>query len=161
MNKPIIIMEDDAILHKQFNKHVNQIIDNLLPKEWDIVLLSYNFDSILSFKTLEDCHCTFGKHKIDVDEFVHSKINTTIAKLNNVFGVAAYMIHPNGAKRFKKDCFPMNHTILHLPYLNMVQCYTLDMMMNTVYKDMNAYVCIFPIVMTLHGQEGYKSVAFS
>ena len=61
LDKPIIIMEDDAIVSKDFTKHINNLMNNLLPKTWDIVQLNYNFDSVLSYKNTnyETCNCIF------------------------------------------------------------------------------------------------------
>ena len=43
LNKPIIIMEDDAIVSRDFTKHINNVMNNLVPKEWDIIQLNYNW----------------------------------------------------------------------------------------------------------------------
>jgi GR25 family glycosyltransferase involved in LPS biosynthesis len=162
LNKPIIIMEDDAIVSKNFNKHMNNLVNNMLPKDWDIVLLSYNFDSVLSYQNTvyETANCVFGKTKMtktDIDNFVNSKINATIAKLYFSFGTASYMISPNGAKILKEKCFPLNNRIVNIPFLNNIMCYTIDCMMNTVYKDISAYVCVIPFVITPHISDDYKS----
>jgi GR25 family glycosyltransferase involved in LPS biosynthesis len=162
LNKPIIIMEDDAIVSKNFNKHINNVINNMLPKDWDVVMLSYNFDSVLSYQNTvyEQANCIFNKTRMtkkDIENFVHSKINTTIAKLYFSFGLSSYMISPNGARILKEKCFPLNNKIVNIPFLNNIMCYTIDCMMNTVYKDISAYVCIIPFVITPHISDDYKS----
>ena len=162
LDKPIIIMEDDAIVSRNFNKHVNNIVNNTLPKDWEIVQLSYNFDSVLSYynTVYEQCNCTFGQRKMtqeDITNFVNSKINTTVAKLVHCFGTSAYMIHPKGAKILKDKCFPLSNRIVSIPYLNQLSCFTIDGMMNSVYKDMNAYVCIIPFVITPHISDDYQT----
>jgi len=162
LNKPIIIMEDDSIVSSNFLKHVNNIMNNMISKNWDIIQLSYNFDSILSYdnSTFEKCNCIFNKTKMkkeDIDKFINSKINTTIAKLNHSFGMACYIITPNGAKILKEKCFPLNNKIITLPFLNNIMCYTIDCMMNSVYKDISAYICIIPFVITPHISDEYKS----
>ena len=73
-------------------------------------ITNYNFDSVLSYNNTnyETCNCVFNKHKMtrtDISNFVNSKINTTIAKLNFCFGTSAYIIHPNGAKKLKISIF--------------------------------------------------------
>jgi len=162
LDKPIIVMEDDVIVSQNFTKHVNNIMSNLLPKNWDILQLSYNFDSILSYNitNVEKCNCVFEKTqmtKTDIENFVTSKINTTIAKLNHCFGSSAYIISPSGAKIFKQKCFPLCNKVITLPFLNNVMCSTIDGMMNSAYKDVSAYVCIAPFVITQHINEAYKS----
>jgi glycosyl transferase, family 25 len=162
MNKPIIILEDDAIVSKDFNKHINNLMNNLAPKNWDIIQLSYNFDSVLSYKNTcyEDCHCIFGKKVVtnaDINAFVNSKITTTIARLNNCFGTAAYILTPHAAKLLKSKCFPMDSRMIQVPFLNPINCFSIDSLMNSVYKDLQAYVTIIPFVMTPHISTEYKT----
>ena len=162
LDKPIIVMEDDAIVSKDFNKHVNNLMCNLLPKTWDIVQLNYNFDSVLSYNNTnyETCNCVFNKHKMtrtDISNFVNSKINTTIAKLNFCFGTSAYIIHPNGAKKLKETVFPLDNRVINIPFLNNLMCFSIDCMMNSIYKDILAYVCIIPFVITPHISDFNKS----
>lgn len=162
LDKPIIVLEDDAVVTKDFNKHVNNLMNSLLPKKWDIVQLNYNFDSILSYKNtnFETCNCVFNKTPVTsehISNFVSSKINTTVAKLNHCFGTSAYVINPTGAKLLKEKCFPLDNRIINMPFLNNISCFTIDCMMNSIYKDIDAYVCIFPFVITPHISEEYTS----
>lgn len=162
LNKPIVIMEDDVIVSSKFNNHLNNVMNNMVPKDWDIVQLSYNFDSVLCYNNTiyEQCNCTFGKKKMtktDISNFVNSKINTAVAKLHHSFGLAAYIISPKGAKILKERCFPLNNRIVNIPYLNHIMCFTIDCMMNSVYKDIAAYVCIIPFVITPHISDDYKT----
>lgn len=162
LNESIIIMEDDAIVSHNFNKHINNLMNIIFPNKWDIIQLNYNFDSVLSYNNTnyETCNCIFNKTKLTqnhISTFVNSKINTTIAKLNHCFGTSAYIINPSGAKILKKSCFPLDNRILNIPFLNRLMCSTIDGMMNSVYKDISAYVCIIPFVITPHISEEYVS----
>lgn len=162
LNKPIIVMEDDLIVCNNFHKYVNNIMNNMLPKDWDIVQLSYNYDSILCYKNTiyEQCNCTFNKTKMsksDIEKFVTTKVNTTISKLIYCFGTSCYIVSPKGARILKEKCFPLSNSSLNIPYLNKLMCYTIDCMMNTAYKDMEAYVVINPFVMTPHICDDYVS----
>jgi GR25 family glycosyltransferase involved in LPS biosynthesis len=162
LNKPIVIMEDDAIVKCDYNTHINNLMNNLVPNEWDIIQLNYNFDSVLSYNNTnyETCHCLFGRHKMtktDIDTFVSTKINPTLAKLNFCFGMSAYIINPAGAKKLINGCFPMDNRILTMPFLNNLMSYTIDCMANSIYKDISAYVCIIPFVVTPHISEDYRT----
>jgi len=162
LDKPIIILEDDVIVSRDFNKHINNLINSLLPSKWDIVQLNYNFDSVLSYKNtnFETCNCIFNKTKVtkeNITNFVTSKINTTIAKLNYCFGMSAYIINPTGAKLLKEKCFPLDNRIINMPFLNNIYCFTIDCMMNSIYKDIDAYVCIVPFAITPHISDEYIS----
>lgn len=161
INKPILIMEDDVIVSADFTTHLDTVM-RMLPVDWDILQLSYNFDTVLSFHntSYEVCNGIFGQTKMretDIEGFVHSKIYPTIAKLNHSFGTSAYIISPKGARLLKDKCFPLNNTVINVPFINKLVCYTIDCMMNTVYKDINAYVCVIPFVMTPHISDDYKS----
>ena len=95
-NKPIIIMEDDVIVNYEYKKHLENVL-SMLPEDFDILQLSYNFDSVLSFHNTiyEQCHSLFGKKKItkiDIENFRKDKIFPTIAKLRHAFGIAAYIV---------------------------------------------------------------------
>ena len=95
--------------------------------------------------------------RTDISNFVNSKINTTIAKLNFCFGTSAYIIHPNGAKKLKETVFPLDNRVINIPFLNNLMCFSIDCMMNSIYKDILAYVCIIPFVITPHISDFNKS----
>ena len=161
-NKPFLILEDDVILNKDFADHFRTVF-KMLPENWDILLLSYNFDSLLSFNNTiyEQCNSIFNKTNMtqnDIDNFINSDIFPTIAKLKYCFGTSAYIVSPKGAKNLIDKCFPLNNRIINnIPFLNSLKCYTIDCIMNSIYKDINAYVCPIPFIITPHISNIYKS----
>jgi GR25 family glycosyltransferase involved in LPS biosynthesis len=161
-NKPFLILEDDVIFNKDFIEHFRNVF-KMLPENWDILQLSYNFDSLLSFNNTiyEQCNSIFNKTNMtqtDINNFINSDIYPTIAKLKYCFGTSAYIISPKGAKNLIEKCFPLNNRIINnIPFLNNLKCFTIDCMMNSVYKDINAYVCPIPFIITPHISENYKS----
>jgi len=162
LNKPIVIMEDDAIVSRDYNKHIHTVMSMLGSDTWDIVQLTYNFDSILSYNNTnyEICNSIFTKHnmtKTDITQFIHSNIHTTVAKLHHCFGMAAYVLHPNGARKLKERCFPLDNRIIQMPFIDNLMSYTIDCMMNSIYKEISAYVCVIPFVITPHISDDYKS----
>ena len=44
-----------------------------------------------------------------------------------------------------------------MPFLNNIKCFTIDCMMNSIYKNIQAYVCIIPFVITPHISDDYVS----
>lgn len=161
LNKPIIIMEDDAFVSYDFNKHLDMVI-NMLPNNWHILQLSYNCDSILSFSNtnFENAISVFTKKQFDdtdILEFKKSQIYPTIAKLNMSFGLGCYAITPSGAKILKQECFPLDNRIINIPFVGKIKSYTIDCMMNDVYSKINAYVTPIPFVMTKHLHINYQS----
>ena len=161
-NKPFLILEDDVILNKDFKEHFRNVF-KMLPENWDILQLSYNFDSLLCYNNTiyEQCNSIFNKTsmmQIDIDNFINSQIFPTIAKLKYSFGMSAYIISPRGAKNLMEKCFPLNNRIIYnMPFLNNLKCHTIDCMTNSIYKDINAYVCPIPFIITPHISENYKS----
>lgn len=163
-NKPMIIMEDDVFVSKDFNTHLKTIID-MLPTKWDIVQLCYNTDSILGFSNtnFEDCYSFFTKNKFndnDIHNFQQSQIHPTVVKLKMLFGIGCYIITPNGANILKNKCFPLDDRIINIPLIGPVKSYGIDIIMNDVYKDIDAFVCPIPFVMPKHLYINYKSTIF-
>lgn len=161
LNRPIVIMEDDAFVSNEFNQHLDAVI-NMLPSDWHILQLCYNCDSILSFSNtnFENAVSLFNKTKFDdkdIRAFQQSKIHPTIAKLNISFGTGCYAISPEGAKVLKHACFPMDNRIIHTPLMGPIKAASIDCMMNDVYRKINAYVCPIPFVMTKHLHKNYAS----
>jgi GR25 family glycosyltransferase involved in LPS biosynthesis len=161
LNKPIIIMEDDAFVSYDFYNHLNTV-NKMLPNNWDILQLCYNCDSVLSYSNtnFENAINIFTKKKFgdkEIIEFQKSKIYPTIAKLNMSFGTGSYFLAPTGAKKLIHLCFPMDNRIIHIPYIGKIKAYTIDCMMNYIYRKINAYVCPIPFVMTKHLHINYVS----
>jgi GR25 family glycosyltransferase involved in LPS biosynthesis len=163
LDRPIIVMEDDLIVSKDFSNHLQAVMEMLPLDNWDILQLSYNLDTILSYKNTNysDCHCIFDDNNITdtmVNDFRSSTIHPTIARLNYCFGTSCYLLHPRGAKLLSKNCFPLNNRVIaNVPFLNTVTSHTIDCMMNGLYKNISAFVCIIPFTMTPHNSEQYVS----
>ncbi len=160
-NKPIIIMEDDAFVSWNFNKHLESVM-TMLPKDWHILQLCYNCDSILGYSNtnFEDAYSSFTQTKFndeDIPNFQKSEIHPTIAKLKMSFGLGCYALTPAGARILKNRCFPMDNRIINIPLVGRIKAYTIDCMMNDVYPHINAYVCPIPFVMTKHLYINYES----
>ena len=161
INKPIVIMEDDAFVSKDFNKHLKTVF-KMLPEKWDILQLTYNCDSVLAYNNtnFEKAYTIFKQTKFndeDIYNFQTSQINPSIAKLNMSFGLGCYVISPKGAKFLKENCFPMDNRIINIPFHKEINCISLDCMMNYFYEKINAYVCPIPFVMTKHLHLNYES----
>lgn len=161
LNKDIMILEDDVIVSKDFETHL-QTVRDMLPENWDILQLSYNFDSILCYNitSFETCNSVFSQTKLteeNYNKFVNSDINPTIAKLKHCFGTSAYLISPNGALKLKKHCFPLRNININIPFIGSFYTSSIDSMMNCIYKDINAYVCLNPFIITPLLSNDYKS----
>jgi len=161
MDEPIIIMEDDVFVSHNFNAHIKAIM-MMLPKEWHIVQLTYNCDSILGYSntSFEDAFTFFTKKKFhdnDIEVFQNSEIFPIIAKLKMSFGMSCYILTPSGANILKQKCFPMDNRIIYIPLVGPIKSYTIDCMANDIYSNIEAYVCPIPFVMSKHLYKDYKS----
>ena len=162
MNEPIIIMEDDAFVSCDFETHLNKII-SMLPKEWHFLSLTFNSDSLLqySYTNYDKAYCIFEGKKFgprEINNFQKEKINPTACRLDMLFGIGCYVITPTGAKMLTNQCFPMKNSPLLIPLKGYIKSYSLDIIMNHFYSNMNAYVCPIPFVMTKHMCENYTSL---
>tara|TARA_E500000178_G_C17027753_1_gene758917 strand:+ start:198 stop:962 length:765 start_codon:yes stop_codon:yes gene_type:complete len=91
-----MILEDDAVLPKNFNKEVMKYIKEM-PDNWDMLLLGAN--SLIGKKYSEN--------------LLYTDISI---KKNGNYGTYAYLIKPKSAQKLLKTCEKMDKTIDH--YLN-------------------------------------------
>jgi GR25 family glycosyltransferase involved in LPS biosynthesis len=152
-NKILTIAEDDAIFRNDFNVQYNKKIKSL-PKNWDIILWGWNFDSYLSIKIIPDISPVLmlfdqNKMKNSINNFKKEKNNVNIFNLDKCFGIFSYTISPKGAKKLKSLCFPITNFLFSFPLLNKkIQNKTLDSVMNKFYNSLNSYICFPPLCIT-------------
>jgi GR25 family glycosyltransferase involved in LPS biosynthesis len=161
LNEPMLILEDDAIVSHDFKNHLKNVY-NMLPIDFDILQLSYNCDSLISFANtnFETCNAMFGQTKItkiDIQNFVQSTIHPSVAKLFHSFGSSAYIISPKCAQKLINRCFPLDNEIVSIPFLGNIPCYTIDCKLNAIYKELNAFICVTPFIITPHLSDEYKT----
>tara|TARA_B100000035_G_C20973828_1_gene542260 strand:- start:129 stop:893 length:765 start_codon:yes stop_codon:yes gene_type:complete len=95
-NNLYMILEDDAIVPKNFNKDVMKYIKEM-PKNWDMLLLGAN--RLIGKK--------YSENLLYTDRSI---------KRNGNYGLYAYIIKPKTAEKLLKTCEKMDKTIDH--YLN-------------------------------------------
>jgi hypothetical protein len=63
------------------------------------------------------------------------------------FGTVAYSASPNGLRTLLRNCFPLQHELIHMSCISKAiwNC-SLDVTMNKYFPTMKAYVCIPPLV---------------
>lgn len=154
-NQCMTIIEDDAILHRNFIKYHARVKDQL-PDNWDICLLTWNLDSYLVTQltspeiqelTLLHQNSLVNNYK----SYVESEINPTIKKLLRAFGTAAYSISPAGAKKLIEKIVPISNFSV---YFNGIDRYIknngIDIAMNNHYSELNAYVTSPPLAIPIN-----------
>ena len=155
-NKNIVVIKYDCILSLNFISYVNTIIDS---STFDLFVLTYNFDSIMSYKisTFEYIEGLFSVKKyknFNKDYFKNLPCEISFSSLKNLFGLSAYIISPNGANYLLNNLFPLCDGIISdLPLLPVIACNSLDLILNKHYIYMSSYVLINPIAISMHNFE--------
>lgn len=153
LKKTITIAEDDSIFRFDFEeKYLKKI--NELPRDWDIILWGWNFDSILSLDVMPNISpavMVFNQDQLRdcVNNFQLLSGDTSLMKLDKCFGTPAYSISASGAAKFKSLCFPLADFKLFFPLLNReLPNNGIDIAMNRIYQATNSYVSFPPLAIT-------------
>jgi glycosyl transferase, family 25 len=157
--QPQTIAEDDAIFHGAFQRLAAGVVAGLRP-DWDIILWGWNFDlfvSIEMFPGVSPCLAQFEgiTSEADVRAFQQQELEPHPLKVRWAFGTPCYSISPNGARAIMSKCLPLRPLILsfpeclraapHSPYFKTVG---IDVTLNAVYRELRAFICFPPLVVT-------------
>ena len=168
--KLVTACEDDAIFNLRFDAYANDVI-KLLPSDWDLILWGWNFDLFLEFEMLpgvSSCLAQFEQDRMrhNTSAFQNRRIAPLPYRVNWVFGTVCYTITPRGARMLKEKLLPLRPMLIPYPKGNRAppfgQHYRtvgIDVSMNAYYRDLNAYICFPPLVITRN--EGSKSTVQS
>lgn len=149
----ITLAEDDAVFNRHFGEKATAVMARL-PKNWDIVLWGWNFDSILHveiFPGLKDSVLHFDSSKLGpkLIDFQNQRYDVLPFRLWGAFGFVCYSISTQGARRLLERCFPLTTEPIPIPGLRRtVSNFGIDVAMNKHYRDLNAYVSFPPLVWT-------------
>lgn len=152
-NRVITVAEDDAVFRLDFTEQANISLQSL-PDEWDIVLWGWNFDSILSLNTMFDISpaiLIFNEEMLrqSIDTFRHQKDTPAILRLEKCFGLPAYSVSPEGARKLRSRCFPINPCKIYFPILdNWLPNTSIDIEINRHYRHVNAFCSLPPLAVT-------------
>jgi GR25 family glycosyltransferase involved in LPS biosynthesis len=156
--KNLLIFEDDAYCRHDLEAQLDRVMAGL--PGWEIVLLGYNTDAVLDVQVVPHNNfygffSTPHPSSQQLDVFAQTTGPTSAFRLNNAFGQAAYMVSPAGAEKLM-SVFPMDNRPLFLPGSkpwsgrDTFPCVTIDMLTNTLYRDMATYVLIPPLALPLN-----------
>jgi glycosyl transferase, family 25 len=162
-NKVLTIAEDDAIFHHQFELFAEKIL-SMLPKNWDIIQWGWNFDAILAFDLLPGvsiCAGTFDQSSLRANTHIFQSlpIGPVPYRLKRSFGTVCQSVSPSGAEKLLKHCLPIRELDTYYPLLDyplldrFLHNRGIDTMMNDLYPQINAYVCVPPLVVTKNEHE--------
>jgi glycosyl transferase, family 25 len=154
----LLIFEDDAYCRHDIADRLKEILP-LMP-DWDIVLLGFNTNAVLDFRISRSCNLEgfFSNRNLSheqLHEFTHETGAVVAARLNNAFGLCSYLVSPKGAEKLI-SLFPMDNRPVFIPGnkasfgRGTFRCIIIDMLTNTLYRRINAYVTIPPLVLPRH-----------
>ena len=147
------VAEDDAIFREDFAETSEAVI-SMLPKDWDIMVWGWNFDSILSLNQMPGISpavMVFNQDQLrsSVSNFQKLKSVCFPLRLDKCFGTIGYSISPKGAKKFKQLCLPLAPFDLYFPLLNKALPNNgIDIVMNKIYSLTDSYVSFSPLIVT-------------
>lgn len=153
LNETLTIVEDDAIFRLDFEEQFSRLVGTLSP-EWDMIIWGWNFDTILALNIMPDISpavVLFDQDQMrrSIVNFQNSKENLNLLKLDQCFGIPAYSISPNGAKKFRSLCFPLTNFRLSFPVLGKeLSNQGIDVAMSRIYKLTNTFCCFPPLAIT-------------
>lgn len=151
----LTIAEDDAVFRADFEHEANRVIASLSP-DWDMILWGWNFDSILGLEFMKNVSPAFMRFDQDqmrqgIDFFVDSVEKVNAFRLRMALGTPAYTLSPKGAAALLDKCLPFKRHLIEVPLMGRVFTNTgIDNQMNLVYPEINAFVTLPPLVVTLN-----------
>lgn len=149
--RPLVVFEDDAVLRADISS-VLPLVLKQVGSVWEIILLGYNTDSVLKLRPgdASKAQTDLPPHPSPTDLLLHQSSRVPVApvKLIHAFGLCGYILSPVGANRLLKQCFPVTPRAILASGLNRppIVASTLDMMLNTIYASIEAYICLPPLV---------------
>lgn len=167
-NKPITIVEDDAIFRKDFYIQANKIIENI-PIDYDIINWGINIDSIMSLDIMPNiapvfCRFSQNSFKDNVETFVNDNTPCYPHKLFYSSGIPAYTLSVNGAKYLKQKCVPFQNFFKQFPVVTFTTQDTeeieiliqrnegVDTAMAQVYHSSKSFVSLPPLVLSVNNK---------
>jgi glycosyl transferase family 25 len=156
-NSPRLVFEDDVYIRTD----ARAVLAAALPSlgAWDIVLLAYNTDALVEFNVAGDFDMSglfTVKHPTaaQLARFVGSRGPASPFRLRHAFGISGYAISPAGARKLLARCFPMDNRMIEFRAAqNRFRSFSLDCMMNEVYRDIQAYAFVGPLALPLNDWE--------
>lgn len=157
--QPTTICEDDAILKHRFDHHAAEVM-RTLPADWDLILWGFNFDLFLIFEMLpgvSHCLAQFEQERMRAAAaaFQEQSADSRAFRLSWAFGIPCYTVSPAGARALRNRLVPFRPMTLpcpqgiraapNMPYYRVLG---VDGAMNSVYRELNAFVCVPPLAIS-------------
>jgi GR25 family glycosyltransferase involved in LPS biosynthesis/tetratricopeptide (TPR) repeat protein len=145
-NKPLLILEDDIIIHPELKSFLLSRIDQL--SQADIILFSVNTDCSIRYTSnqgLQQSTC-FQPHHPKAPWIIEAFRRTdpsscTFHQLSKACGTSCYLITPGGAKKLLEQVFPLNLRTVEYPFIaNGLNQTAIDWRLSFLYDSLNALI---------------------
>ncbi len=157
-DRAITVVEDDSILAPDFVPARDAFV-RMLPAEWAIALLGWNFDRSVWAEIPEGV----AKAVLNFDQdalrenltvFRHDAVAHAPVRLRHAFGSLAYVVSPAGAGALLDMCLPLSRQFIRFDGFGIgIPNNGIDCMMNTAYPKLMAYVCMPPLAVSENRQD--------
>lgn len=149
-NRFITVMEDDVIIARHFEAEFNKIIASL-PSDWDLIQWGYIFTPTFTWLDFgfSKAELRFYENRITDGgtSFQAMNFSSSAVKLAHSFGSQAYSLSPKGARTLLSFCRPLRKQFITFPGAGIViEDEGLDSTMNGAYANMQAFLCLPPLV---------------
>ncbi|GLU33277.1 glycosyltransferase family 25 protein [Trinickia caryophylli] len=148
----VTIAEDDAIFRSDFQDTMAGLMRQCEP--FDLVTWGYNFDSVLRLAMFDGrvpCVTAFDQNLLhgSIDAFRMDRCPVVLMRLLEFYGICAYSISPQGARRLLERCFPLGPTTYPSASLQRgVPNVGIDVAMNSHYADLRCFAAFPPMAVT-------------
>jgi GR25 family glycosyltransferase involved in LPS biosynthesis len=157
-HKHLLVFEDDVYCRHDLAPQLAGVLERL--PQFELLLLGYNTDAVIDLQgvspdPMPDIVLNPRPTAEQLAAFARTSDATVAAKLNYAFGTCAYLVSPQGAQKLL-TAFPMDNRPVWLPDkksgagLKAFACLTIDMLLNTLYRDMAAYALMPPLALPLN-----------
>lgn len=145
-NKPLLILEDDVIMHPELNLFLLSRIDQL--SQADIILFAANTDSSVRYTSnqgLQHSTC-FQPHHPESSWIMEAfrktdPSNCTLHQLSKACGLSCYFITSAGAKKLLDQVLPLNLRTVEYPFIvNGLNETAIDWRLSSLYDSLKAFI---------------------
>lgn len=148
-NKPITILENDAILAPDFSRTVEELTSQV--PDFDFIQWGWNWDAIFTARFLGAfgtviTHFSQPEIPMHISYFQQLHVPRTLISLVQSFGIHCYTVSPKGAAALLAQCLPLNLSFIDRRDVGLYfRATTIDGVMNRVYPCINAYAAWPPL----------------
>jgi glycosyl transferase, family 25 len=152
-SEPVTIAEDDAVFRSDFEERATAVLASL-PKDWDVVLWGWNFDSLLCVRPMAGVGAVsmvFDQDEMrrSIDTFQVLDKPVQAFPLEQAFGLLAYTVSPAGAARLIEKCFPQRPQEIFLAaYGRYLRNVGVDVAAAAVYGELRSFACFPPLAIS-------------